>query len=200
MNDEALLEARWLDACLGGDMEAFGQVVERYRGRLFRVAYGMLRNAEDAEDVVQESFVRAYEALERFDRRRPLGPWLVAIASRLSIDRIRGRGRAKRLRQETSMDTALQPLPPQDAEGGMQRRELRQALNAAVAALEGRMRAVLILRDVEGFSGEEVAEMLGIEPATVRVHLFKARARLREILTERRAGAFPGAAAMEETP
>jgi RNA polymerase sigma-70 factor (ECF subfamily) len=179
---EAALEHKWIAKCLDGDTEAFGRLAEHHRGQVFRVAYGMLRNAEEAEDVTQEAFVKAFEALKRFDRKRPFLPWILSIATHLSIDRIRRAARARGLAEERPDAAALRPAGAEAADESLARRELREALWRAVRELDGRMRAVLWLRDIEGRPTEEVAEMLGIAPPTVRVHLFKARARVREHL------------------
>jgi RNA polymerase sigma-70 factor (ECF subfamily) len=176
------LEHKWITKCLDGDTEAFGRLAEHHRGRVFRVAYGMLRNAEEAEDVTQEAFVKAFEALGRFDRKKPFLPWILSIATHLSIDRIRRAARARGLAAERPDAAALRPAGAEAADESLARRELREALWRAVRELDGRMRSVLWLRDIEGRSTEEVAEMLGVAPPTVRVHLFKARARVREHL------------------
>jgi RNA polymerase sigma-70 factor, ECF subfamily len=183
--DETALEARWITACRDGDTEAFGFLVERHRGRVFRLAYGMLRNAEEAEDVAQEAFVKAYEALRTFDTRRPFGAWIAAIASRTAIDRMRRRKRAYAASEGVTIHEEAVRSPADDrADDAMARAETREALWRAIDSLDGRMRAVLWLKDVEGRETAEVAETLDIDCATVRVHLFKARARLRDMLRD----------------
>lgn len=190
MSDDAAFELRCIEACRAGDAEAFTPLVERHRRRVFRLAYGVLRNAEDAEDAAQEAFMKAYQALDRFDASRPFGAWILAIASRTAIDRLRRRrtvaGKADGI-AEYEGATRAPHAPSADDEAS--RNETRAALQVAFDSLGGRMRAVLWLKDVEGYETEEVAATLDIDPATVRVHLFKARAKLRKMLR----GLQPGA-------
>ena len=167
--DEASLLAR----LRASDGRAFEELVTTYQHRIFGVALRMLGNRAEAEDVAQETFLRAHRGLGEFRGEARLGTWLYAIASRLCLDRLASGVR----RHERSDDLALAQAPAEgtDAAGALERGELEAALREAVAALPEDRRIVVVLRDLEGLNYEEIAEVLGLPLNPVRSRLHRAR-------------------------
>jgi RNA polymerase sigma-70 factor (ECF subfamily) len=129
---------------------------------------------EDAEDAVQEGFLRAYQAIDRFDPAQTFGAWLNRIVANAALDLARRR----KVRTAEELSDAIPAAFRDPAEGG----ELRERLTAALAELSERARAVIVLHDVEGFTHAEIGEMLGIPGGTARSDLHHARQRLRVLL------------------
>lgn len=175
---DAVLVARTLE----GEAEAFTLLVERYRAVVLRVARRIVRAPQEADDVVQETFMRAYDALRSYDPSRPLGPWLYRIATNLSLNRL------KRRRPTTSLDGEGQQLPLVDGTTGPELRvleaETRSRVRREVAALPEHYRRAVELRHVHGMSYEEIAETLDVPLGTVKGWLFRARKRLRQRLED----------------
>ncbi len=176
-----------LDRLRAGDEEAFSRLVEAYAPRLYRLLLKMLRHPQDAEDALQETFVKAYRALPNFDGRSQLSTWLYRIAVNEALMVLR------RKEVETiSVDAPLSPEEEQEhielvdwcciPEEELLSAETRQVLEEAVARLPASLRMVFLLRDVEGLSTREVAETLGLSEGAVKVRLSRARERLRKLL------------------
>ena len=142
-----------------------------------RVAMGVLRNRADAEDVVQESFVRAYRSFAGLRDREKFRGWLVRIVWRLALDRIRSQKR----RERRELAALRQPAPP-TVEDVAARREFERRLADAIELLPEKLRIVLLLAGVEGHDTAEVASLLGLPPGTVKSRLHLARKRLVEVL------------------
>jgi len=178
----------------GGDGLAFEEVVRRYQRRVYAVALRIVRRHDVADDVTQDTFVRAHRALGTFDRSRPFGPWICRIAANLAVNHVRSPEAREEGLPEGHAET------PSDREGPLQGvldREASEQLQRAMARLSAEQRAVFVLRAVEGLSYKEIAEALDISAGTVMSRLFRARERLVEALapylgeTRRRAGAEP---------
>ena len=173
---------------LNGDQNAFGELVERYQKRAYSVAYGILRNRDDAWDVAQEAFVKAYRNLHRFEGGSAFFTWLYRITYNLSIDHVRTKGRRKVVLVEEHRDFegALQkqgkPTFQVNPSEVSDRAELSKVLHEAMNALSEKHRAVIVLREVEGLSYEEIADVLGVKKGTVMSRLFHARKNLQSIL------------------
>lgn len=172
--------------CQAGDLAAFEPLVERYRQRVWRLAYNVVRDREEAWDVVQEAFIRAYQALPRFRGQSAFYTWLFRIVMNVAADRVRqraARGRAfgtERVpEEEWDRVMADQGRRPDDA---AVRTEDRERILAALEALSGDHRAIIMLSDVEGLSYREIAEVLDIPIGTVMSRLHNARKRLRAAL------------------
>ena len=167
--DDAALLARLRT----GDTRAFEELVTTYQHRIFGVAFRMLGSGAEAEEIAQETFLRAHRALGEFRGEARLGTWLYAIASRLCLNRLAAASR----RHEAPDETALhqQPAEGADAAAVLEQRELQAALHDAVAALPEERRIVVVLRDLEGLAYEEIAEALGLPLNTVRSRLHRAR-------------------------
>jgi RNA polymerase sigma-70 factor (ECF subfamily) len=173
----AALDARRVGRVLRGDADAYGELVQRHMRRAFSVAYRILEQREDAEDVVQDSFIRALERLDRLDRARPFRPWLLRIVVNQALNY--RRGRAVRATSDVPASApARGPLPDRAAE----RSDLRSALYDALAALPEKQRTIVQLADIEGLSSAEIGIILDIADGTVRWHLHEARRTLRAAL------------------
>lgn len=171
---DAADERAWIIAAQGGDDAAFGKLVERHQRRAYAVARGIVLNHEDAEDAVQEAFLHAYRALDRFRPDQAFGAWLHRIVANAALDLTR---RRKVREAEELPETVASPFrDPAEAA------DLRHRLGAALGELPPRQRAVIVLHDVEGFKHAEIGKMLSIPEGTARSDLHYARARLRDAL------------------
>ncbi len=160
-----------------GEPAAFDALVRRHDQRAFALAYRLLGHREDAEDVVQESFIAALDALDRFDATRPFGPWLYRIVVNRSLNARKARSRRV---MEVIPEDAASPVAAPDR--AVETAEARARLRGALASLSQRQRSVIEMIELEGFSGPEVAEILGIPEGTIRWHLHGARKALRAAL------------------
>ncbi len=151
-----------------------------YQHRVFGVALRMLGNRAEAEEVAQEAFVRAHRALGDFRGDAKLSTWLYAITSRLCLNRLASGERRLASQGEDALLRLSDAGPRPDA--ALERRELETALGRAIAELPEDRRIVVVLRDVEGLSYEEIAQVLELELGTVRSRLHRARADLKEKL------------------
>lgn len=157
-----------------GDERGFAGLVRLHQRRAYSVARAIVLTHEDAEDAVQDGFLRAYQALDRFDSAQTFGAWLNRIVANAALDLAR-----RRKVRNTEELTDLIPASFRDpAEGG----ELRERLRAALATLPDRARAVIVLHDIEGFTHAEIGEMLSIPGGTARSDLHHARQKLRVLL------------------
>jgi len=159
--------------------------VERHSRALFRLAYRMTENAQDAEDVVQESFLRAYRQLDRFDERASFGTWIYRIATNCSLDLVRVRKRRNQapVAPDQPGDTvpelpSLDPSPERIALSG----EVRQRLAAAMSQLSETERAAFVLRHYEGLRLEEIGHVLECQPGAAKHSVFRAVQKLRRSL------------------
>jgi RNA polymerase sigma-70 factor (ECF subfamily) len=171
---------RFLDRLRAGDAPAFEELVMTYQHRVFGVALRMLGNRAEAEDVAQEAFVRAHRALGAFRGDAKLSTWLYAITSRLCLNRLASGERRLTRQNEDALLRLSDAGPRPDA--ALERRELETALGRAIAELPEDRRIVVVLRDLEGLSYEEIAEVLELPLGTVRSRLHRARADLKEKL------------------
>jgi RNA polymerase sigma-70 factor (ECF subfamily) len=163
-----------------GEALAFEEMVRAYQHRVFGVALRMLGNAAEAEEVAQEAFLRAHRALLEFRGDSKLSTWLYAITSRLCLTRL-GSSEHSMIRQ--GEDTVMRL--PHDADGPdivLEQTELEAALHRAIAELPDDRRIVVVLRDLEGLSYEEIAEALDLPTGTVRSRLHRARLDLKDKL------------------
>jgi len=166
------LERRLILAAQGGDLEAFGDLVKRYQKRVYWIAFNLVGNAEDAEDIAQESFLRVYKALGRFKPQYNFYTWLYRIVVNLSIDFLRKRGK----QQDISMEDA--PLEPA-AEGGpvrdMENKEIGERILEVLGCMPPKYRTMIVLRDMQGLSTDEIVRIVQCTKATARWRLHKAR-------------------------
>jgi RNA polymerase sigma-70 factor (ECF subfamily) len=176
---EAGHDADLVRAAQGGNQAAFGEIVRRYQRAVHRVAYGLTRNASDADDLAQEAFVRAYQAIGRFRAAEPLYPWLSRITVNLAYSLFRRRRRRPETPLEPLLEAGRQWAGEEDPAEESARREYERHLQAAFAELSPEHQAVLVLRVVEGLPYEGIAETLAIPIGTVMSRLSRARTELR---------------------
>ena len=171
-----------------GDKGAFTELVNRYAQRVFRVARHITKNDQDAEDVLQDTFLKAYSRLGQFEGNAKFYTWIVRVAVNEALMRMRrGKNRVTiSLDQELETnDGAIQrelPAETESPEESLSRTELRESLTQAIDSLSETYRPVFVLRDVEGLSTEETAEMLDLSIPAVKSRLLRARLQLRQKL------------------
>lgn len=169
-----------------GDQGALAPLVERHYRRLYRIALAYLREREDALDVVQEAFVKAYQGAARWDGSAEAGPWLSRITVNLAIDRWRRNKRRGQTFAPLAEDDHVASLadPRAVPDRAVATREARDRLAVALRALPERQRAVVVLRHYQDHSLEEIAQALGMSLGTVKSSLHRALARMRACLEE----------------
>lgn len=176
--------------CQRADASAFDDVVARYKNKIYFYLFRMTGNAEDAEDLTQEVFVRAFTNIRKFRAKSSLSTWLFSIAGNIAIDRFRKTRKTSALNvsldaplqhgeQEASRDIADMSMAPDVLLG---RKDLANHIDASLASLPPKLRSAVILFDVEGMSYDEVAAVEGIPLGTVKSRIFNARVALREKL------------------
>ncbi len=170
-------DARLVERVRAGDAEAYGELVRRHMRRAFSIAYRILEHREDAEDVVQEAFLRALERFGSLEPRRPFAPWMYRIVVNGALNY--RRARSVRRTEAIPEDVRADGTPP---DGAAERAELRRRLKQATASLPERQRTIVQLVELEGFTSAEAAEIMGLSDGTVRWHLHQARRTLREAL------------------
>lgn len=183
MEGRPLEDAELVELAKGGDVRAYGELVDRYREISFRTAYLIARNDADAEDATQDAFVKAYYALDRFRSAEPFRPWILRIVSNEARNRRRSAGRRERLalrvvERRGPGDAAPSPDAAAIAE------ETRRTLVGALEMLPERDRDVIACRYLLELSEAETATTLGIRPGTVKSRLSRGLARLRRELPE----------------
>jgi RNA polymerase sigma-70 factor, ECF subfamily len=185
VDDEVELVAR----ARKGDAASFSVLLRRYEGKIFRLAMNITQNREDAEDVLQEAFLKAYEHLDQFQGNSRFYTWIVRIAVNQALMKLRKRrsDRAVSLDEQidTGEDTVVREIAAwdPDPEQRFSQVELNQILTGAIEDLEPIYRTVFTLRDVDGLSTEETAEALDLTVPAVKSRLLRARLQLRDKLT-----------------
>jgi RNA polymerase sigma-70 factor, ECF subfamily len=182
-------EAALVERARSGDESAFTELVNRYDRKVFRIARQITQSDEDAEDVLQEAFLKAYTNLHRFEGQSKFYTWVVRIAVNEALMKLRKRKSDRSVSLDQELDTGEDTLVREVAvwEGDPEQQygqdELKTILNDAVASLKDSFRTVFVLRDIEGLSTEETAAALEISEAAVKSRLLRARLALRERLT-----------------
>jgi RNA polymerase sigma-70 factor, ECF subfamily len=163
-----------------GDASAFRELVVRHQVRVYQIVYRMLRDRTDADDVTQETFVRVFRNLDRFDRTREFGPWLHTIARNAALNYIASRGRRRAASLDELSDKGAPPPASRDESPleSIARREIVERVRGAMDALPEEQRLVLTLREFDGLQYDEIAATLGIPIGTVMSRLSRARAAL----------------------
>ena len=175
-------------ALKSGNRAEFARLVEIYSGQIYRLGLKMLRSEQDAEDILQETFIKAFNALPQFQGRSSLSTWLYRIATNEALMLIR-RKRPDQIsvEQPSDVEEEQSPLEIMDwcclPEGELLSTEARHNLDASVEKLPYSLRVVFLLRDIEGLSTRETAEILDITETAVKTRLSRARLRLREMLS-----------------
>jgi RNA polymerase sigma-70 factor, ECF subfamily len=183
-------ELALVQAAKQGDVSAFEQLVKRYDRNIFRIAQHITQNREDAEDVVQDAFLKAYENLDQFQGNSKFYTWLVRIAVNESLMKLRRRKTSKTVSMDEDVETEEGSMPREFADWSPNpeqqygQSELGDILRKTIQGLPASFRTVFVLRDVEGLSTEETAEMLDLSIPAVKSRLLRARLQLRERLNK----------------
>lgn len=181
-------EMALVHAAKSGDLEAFSQLVNRYDRNIFRIAQHITHNEEDAQDVVQDAFLKAYQNLEQFQENSKFYTWLVRIAVNEALMKLRKRRTDRTVSIDEDVETEEGSMPREVADWSPNpeqlygQSELGEILRKTIHGLPPGFRTVFVLRDVEGLSTEETAEMLGLSVPAVKSRLLRARLQLRERL------------------
>ncbi|HZP18519.1 MAG TPA: sigma-70 family RNA polymerase sigma factor [Terriglobales bacterium] len=181
-------ELALVQAAKAGDVSAFEQLVKRYDRNVFRIAQHITQNREDAEDVVQDAFLKAYENLEQFQGQSKFYTWLVRIAVNEALMKLRRRRPERMVSLDEEVKTEEDSMPREVADWSpnpeqlYSQSELRDILGKTIQGLPPSFRTVFVLRDVEGLSTEETAEALDLSIPAVKSRLLRARLQLRERL------------------
>lgn len=172
-----------IEQAMTGDKTAFSKLVWRYKDHIVNIAFGIVGNAQDAEDIAQEAFLKAYLSIGRLASAKAFYRWLVKITVNLGIDK----KTANSLRRVQPLETAL-PLasPAQSPEKLTEQREQQRLVLAALDGLTLEQRTVLVLREFQELSYEEIAQILDVPLGTVKSRINAARSRLRDILAPER--------------
>ncbi len=186
VSDELML----VRAAKNGDMGAFEELVKRYDRNVFRIAQHITQNREDAEDVVQDAFLKAYGNLNQFQEQSKFYTWLVRIAVNEALMKLRRRRPERMVSLDEDVKTEEDSIPREVAdwspnpEQQYNQAELKQILSKTINGLPPSFRTVFVLRDVEGLSTEETAEALNLSIPAVKSRLLRARLQLRERLSK----------------
>ncbi len=173
-----------------GDLDAFEQLMKQYDRKVFRIAQHITQNREDAEDIVQDTFLKAFTKLDQFQGNAKFYTWLVRIAVNESLMRLRKRRSSKTVSMDEDVQTEEGSIPRDFAdwspnpEQNYRQSEMAEILRRNVQGLPPGFRAVFALRDIDGLSTEETAEALGLSVPAVKSRLLRARLQLRERLSK----------------
>ena len=182
-------EAQIVRRVLQGDVNAFEKLVTEYEKAVYAIALRMTGNAEDAADMTQETFIKAYNSLQSFRGESKFSVWLYRIASNVCLDFLRSRSRKPTVSlsveddegEETELDIADESQSPEQL---LERGLTRDAVRRGLEALPPDYRQILLLREIQGLSYEEIADTLSIEVGTVKSRIFRARKRLCSFLIQ----------------
>src|SRR5438270_1832798 len=183
-------EMALVQAAKKGDLAAFDQLIQRYDRKVFRIAQHITQNREDAEDVVQDAFLKAFENLEGFQEQSKFYTWLVRMAYNEALMRLRRRKTAKTVSLDEDVATEDDYIPREVADWSpnpeqlYKQSELKEILGKTIQGLPASFRTVFVLRDVEGLSTEETADALGLSIPAVKSRLLRARLQMRNRLTK----------------
>lgn len=178
---------------LDGNTAMFELLMRRYNERVYRAARSILRDEQEAEDVMQQAYVNAFTHLRQFNGSARFSTWLMRIAINESLARVRRQGRYEAFDDESNVEPFMSRNPSENPERQAFTGELRSLLEWAIDTLPNGMREVFVLREVEGLSTSEVAESLDVSEDVVKTRLSRGRAALRRVLLERTGATAPEA-------
>ena len=173
----------WLDELKRGEKAAFRKLFEEYHQKVYSTAITMLGNAEDAEDAVQEVFMKIYRKISSFDSKAKIGTWLYRIAVNVCIDHLR-RNKVQRFKSLSVEEGSLVNLHENgnEVEKSVTSSEVNKITRKAITLLSPKLRSVVVLRDLQGLSHSEIADVLGCSKGTVSSRLNRGRLKLRTLL------------------
>jgi len=184
-------DAELVSLCKQGSIDAFEVLVKKYQKRMFNIAYRMISNYEDACEVVQDAFVSVYKSIHTFKEKARFSTWLYTIVMNLSKNRLK-QLQFKSYREELSIDDpvytddSMMKVEPVSGEPSMleklEREDIQQKIQRCINSLDSEYKEVIILRDIQGFSYDEIRDMLKIQEGTVKSRLFRARSTLKDCL------------------
>jgi RNA polymerase sigma-70 factor (ECF subfamily) len=177
--------------CQKGDALAFEQLVIKYRSKVFSMIYGMVQNEQDAWDLAQEGFIKAWRSIHRFKGQASFYTWLYRIVTNVAIDSLRRKGFKKTAEfddqiaaNEVEPGSKTVPTPDPLPHQGLEREEIRQRIEQAIGKLSPEHRAVVVMKEIEELQYNEIAEALGCSIGTVMSRLFYARKKLQTLLKD----------------
>lgn len=185
-------DAAMVKAVLGGDSTAYRGLVEKYQSRVYSMVYGMIRNREDARDLTQEAFVKAFNNLKSFRLEASFYTWLYRIAMNVTIDHTRKRKRREVAGFEEDIanrdaDGGIDEIHHQDSPSkALERKQLYKKIMDCLEKLPADQKQVILLRELEGLSYREISEVMGIPEGTVMSRLFYARKKMQKLLAGER--------------
>ena len=191
-HEHDLSDAELVQQAQGGVGSAFAELVSRYQDRVFNTCYRMCHNDADARDLTQSAFLKALEALPRFEQRSNFYTWLFRIAVNLTLSHRRSSARRPHLSLDRTDDDGHAPLTPaavdadSDVSGPVERRELEQRVAWALQQLDDEFRAAVVLKDIEDMDYASIAEILEVPVGTVKSRIHRGRLALRELLRDER--------------
>ncbi|MGI5884871.1 MAG: RNA polymerase sigma factor [Candidatus Spyradocola sp.] len=166
-----------------GDERAFEALIQPYADATYRLCLHMMGNEQDAADMAQEAFLRAWRSLSTYKGQSRFSTWLFRVTTNVCLDELRKRSRGKAESMQVLEESGFEPVDPGETpEMALDRAELRRDLRSAIAQLNEEQRAALILRDIQGLPYEEIAKALDLNLNTVKSRIARARGALREIL------------------
>lgn len=174
------LEAQAIRSVKAGETEQYDYLVSKYMKRVVSIAWGIVRNRQDAEDLAQEAFVKAFQTMDRFRQGRPFGPWIYRIVTNLALDIVKHRRRF----QHQALSESEQAPRRDSADLQAAASELASRIDSAIESLPEMQRVVARLYLVEQFDHGEIAGMIGLSEGTIRSHLSLARRKLRDQLSD----------------
>lgn len=188
-------EREIVDRARAGNQDAFRVLFQRYQRRAYSLAYGVVQNPDDALDVVQEAFIKAYRYLDKFEGSSSFYTWLYRIVMNLAIDHIRKHKRARQVDFNDALahgdpesalgeDSLLPKILGQNPGKALVRKEIREQIEEALSGLSPNHRAVLVMRELEGLSYEEMAQTMRCSKGTIMSRLFHARKNMQKRLLE----------------
>lgn len=183
MNPARSLDTRLVERTLAGDQSAFEELVERYQTRLFALSRQYTRNVVDVEDIVQDTFLKAFRKLHTFDHRSSFYTWIYRIATNTILDVLKRRGRSPV--QNVEDPENLGDTAPRDVvspSAGLEASEVSEITGRVLDHLPDIFKSVLVMREYHGLAYQEIADTLGVSIGTVESRLFRARARFKDKL------------------
>jgi RNA polymerase sigma-70 factor (ECF subfamily) len=192
-------ETVWLQQAILGDDQAFALLVERYKNPVYSLCYRMLGNSKDAEDAAQESFMRAYLHLKKYDPNRPFATWFLSIASHYCIDRIRKK-QLPTISVDAIPDEMIVDRTAPNPEKKFREAERELLVQTLIAELKPLDRAAIILRYWHGYTEVEIAETLNLSVSAVKSRLFRSRQALAESWLASADNTLPSKRRPDESP